>query len=233
MLKLCEVHARYGDSHILQGVDLEVPPGSVAALFGRNGVGKTTTVHTVIGFNPPTSGEIWFKGTDISGWEAHRIVRRGIALVPQGRRIFPSLSVRENLTLGWRKDSPLTMADDLDKMYGLFPVLATKAKQRGCHLSGGEQQMLAIARALMTNPQLILMDEPLEGLAPLVVKELCQKISELKDRGLSVLLVEQNINAALTVADYVYIMSRGMIVYQGTPAEFESAEDIKRRFLVL
>ena len=230
MLKLYKVHAHYGESHILQGVSLDVEKGSVVALLGRNGMGKTTTIHSIIGFNPPTKGEIFFKGTKINGLPPYKIAQMGVALVPQGRRIFRSLTVKENLLLGFRKKKTRNYYT-LERIYELFPILQDRANQQGVNLSGGEQQMLAIARALMTEPEMILMDEPFEGLAPAVIKDIGLKIHELKNSGLSILLVEQNIRFAATIADYLYIMNKGEIVYGGTPTQLHLEEDQWRRFI--
>ena len=230
MLELVDVHTYYGESYVLQGLSLSVREGSVVALLGRNGMGKTTTIRSIIGFNPPRRGTIRFKGQEITAAKSHRIAQLGIGLVPQGRQIFPSLSVQENLTVsarGSRKSSPW----DLQGIYSLFPVLRSRAKNRGNQLSGGEQQMLAIGRALMTNPDLLLMDEPSEGLAPVIVKELTRIIAGLKDRGFSILLVEQNLPMALELADYVYVIDRGQIAYEALPEEFRSNTDIQARYL--
>lgn len=230
MLRLNEVHAHYGESHILHGVSLEVEKGSVVALLGRNGMGKTTTIHSIIGFNPPTKGEITFKETKINGLPPYKIAQMGMALVPQGRRIFRSLTVKENLVLGF-SENKVKNNYNLDRIYELFPILKERAKQQGKNLSGGEQQMLTIARALMTDPEMTLMDEPFEGLAPTIIKDIGQKIYELKNSGLSILLVEQNIRFALKIADYLYIMNKGKIVYGGAPAQFHSEEGHWRRFI--
>lgn len=233
MLQLRNVHNYYGHSHVLQGVSLEVSEGSLVALLGRNGMGKTTAIRSIIGFNPPSKGEILFKGKNIAGLPSYQIARGGIALVPQGRRIFRSLTVKENLLLGYRRENQGRTNFDLGRIYELFPILQERAQNRGEHLSGGEQQMLAVARALLTNPELLLMDEPFEGLAPSIIKELRKKIQELKSAGLSILLVEQNIQAALKLADRVYIMSKGKIVYEGSATQLQNEEEIKKRFLTL
>ncbi|TGE32135.1 ABC transporter ATP-binding protein [Desulfosporosinus sp. Sb-LF] len=230
MLRLNDVHAHYGESHILQGVSLKVEKGSVVALLGRNGMGKTTTIHAIIGFNPPTSGKIIFKGTKINTLPSYKIAQMGMALVPQGRRIFRSLTVKENLVLGYSKKKTKKRYT-LDRIYELFPVLQERANQQGKNLSGGEQQMLAIARALMTEPEMILMDEPFEGLAPAIIKNIGLRIHELKNSGLSILIVEQNIRFAAKIADYLYVMNKGEIVYGGTPTQFHLEEDHWRRFI--
>ncbi len=232
MLELVDVHTYYGKTHILHGISLNVQEHSVVALLGRNGMGKTTTIRSIIGFTPPRRGVVRFKGKDITGLEPHQIAQMGIGLVPQGRHIFPSLSVRENLTLAARNPGkPETEAWSLDKVYSLFPILKERANLRGTLLSGGEQQMLTISRALMTNPDLLLMDEPSEGLAPIIVREISRIIGQLKEAGFSILLVEQNLPMALAVADYVYIVSKGTIVYESTPEELKKNEEVKNTYL--
>jgi branched-chain amino acid transport system ATP-binding protein len=227
MLSVADVHTYYGDSHVLHGVSLGVAPGEVVAILGRNGMGKTTLIRSVVGFTPPRRGRVHFKGEDITAWAPFRRVERGMALVPQGRRVFASLSVRENLDVArggagrW----------DLERVYGLFPRLRERAPNRANKLSGGEQQMLAIGRSLMSNPALLLMDEPTEGLAPLLVREVGRVIGELKREGLSILLVEQNLPMAAAVADRVHVLSRGTIVYSGTPAALMTDEAVKSRYL--
>jgi len=227
---LKDIHTYYGDSYILQGVSLKVNEGSVVALMGRNGMGKTTTIRSIIGLAPPRRGEIIFKGKNVAELPPYAIARRGIGLVPQGREIFPSLSVRQNLTMAARSKG----ADKgwtLDNIYTRFPILKERAETRGTLLSGGEQQMLCIARALMTNPDSLLLDEPSEGLAPIVVQEVGRIIGEIKKSGLSILLVEQNVSMALALADYAYIISKGQIVYESAPDILRANEEIKLEFL--
>jgi branched-chain amino acid transport system ATP-binding protein len=221
-----DVHAYYGDSHVLHGVSLRVGAGEAVALLGRNGAGKTTMIRSIVGFTPPRQGRIVYDDEAISGWPAYRIARRGLALVPQGRRIFAPLSVRENLLLGARRDG-----FTLERIFQLFPRLAERQAQEGGTLSGGEQQMLAIGRALLTNGRMLLLDEPSEGLAPLIVREIGRIVRALKSERLSILLVEQNYHLALEVADRVYVMNKGQIVYEGTPASLGADEDVKRRYL--
>ncbi len=221
------VHTYYGDSHVLQGVSLRVDPGEVLAILGRNGMGKTTLIRTIIGFTPPREGRVLYEGTEITRLPPFRMVALGMALVPQGRRVFPSLSVRENLDVARRGEGRWS----LEQVYALFPRLRDRAGNRANKLSGGEQQMLAIGRALMSNPDLLLMDEPTEGLAPLLVREVGRVITELKRSGLSILLVEQNLALALSVADRVHVLSRGQIVHTGTPAELMGNGDVKTRYL--
>jgi branched-chain amino acid transport system ATP-binding protein len=227
MLSVTDIHTYYGDSHVLQGVSLDVVPGEVVAILGRNGMGKTTLIRSVIGFTSPRRGHVRFKDDDVTGWAPFRRVERGMALVPQGRRVFASLTVRENLDVARAGAGRWTV----DQVYALFPRLAERAENRATKLSGGEQQMLAIGRSLMSNPVLLLMDEPTEGLAPLLVREVGRVIAELKRAGLSILLVEQNLPMAVSVADRVHVLNRGQIVYSGRPAELLANEDVKSRYL--
>jgi branched-chain amino acid transport system ATP-binding protein len=226
MLEVDGIHTYYGESHVLHGVSLQVRPGEAVALLGRNGAGKTTAIRSIVGFTPPREGRVRFEGEAIERWPAYRIARRGLALVPQGRRIFSPLSVGENLLLGARAEGWT-----LERVFALFPRLREREGQSGGTLSGGEQQMLAIARALLTNGRLLLLDEPSEGLAPIIVREIGRILVALKAERLSLLLVEQNYHLALRVADRVYVMSKGQIVYEGTPASLERDEEIKRRYL--
>ena len=228
MLELADVHTYYGESHILHGISLYARSSSVIALLGRNGMGKTTTVRSIIGFTPPRSGIVRFKGEEIQGLPPNKICQRGLALVPQGRRIFPSLSVKENLFIGARGQ-----AWSLERAYSSFPILKQRAKHKGNLLSGGEQQMLCIARALLTNPDFLLMDEPSEGLAPLLVQKVGDIIAQLKSDGLSMLLVEQDLPLALSISDYVYILSKGEVVYQSTAEKLSSNEEAKVKYLVM
>ncbi len=226
MLEVDGIHTYYGESHILHAVSLRVAAGEAVALLGRNGAGKTTLIRSVVGFTPPREGRIVFEGQAIHGLPPYRIARAGLALVPQGRRIFSPLTVRENLVLGARADGWT-----LERVLALFPRLRERAEQAGGTLSGGEQQMLAIGRALLTNGRMLLLDEPSEGLAPIIVREIGRIVKGLKDEGLSILLVEQNYHLALRVADRVYVMNKGQIVYEGTPAALEANEDVGRRYL--
>ena len=231
MLKIDDVHTYYGDSYVLQGVSLEVPPRTAVALLGRNGMGKTTLIRSIMGFTRPRQGTVQFGGRDITGLSSHQIAQLGIGLVPQGRRIFPSLTVLEQLNVASRRDGGDEAAWTPDRVFELYPRLRERHGHRGSMLSGGEQQMLAIARALTTNPRLLLMDEPSEGLAPLLVRELGASIGRLKAAGLSILLVEQNLPMALSIADEVYVMSKGRVVYRGTPAELSADATVKQRYL--
>jgi branched-chain amino acid transport system ATP-binding protein len=226
MLQVEDIHTYYGDSHILQGVSLNVNSGELVCLVGRNGAGKTTTIRSIIGFNKPRAGHIMFENKDVTGLPPYRIAGLGIGLVPQGRRIFPDLSVQENLLFAHRK-GPW----NLNKVYQVFPRLKERQKNRGDQLSGGEQQMLAIARALLMNPALMLMDEPSEGLAPLIVREIGRIIKEVKAEGLSVLLVEQNLALGLSVADRCYVLNKGHIVYESSPDELRQNDQVKHQYL--
>jgi branched-chain amino acid transport system ATP-binding protein len=228
MLDVDAIHTYYGESHVLHGSSLRVGPREAVVLLGRNGSGKTTLVRSVVGFTPPRAGRIALEGEPIHRLPPHAIARRGVGLVPQGRRIFAPLSVLENLVFGARA---VRGGWTLARVYDVFPRLRERAGQGGGTLSGGEQQMLAIGRALLTNPRLLVLDEPSEGLAPLIVRELARVLVRLKAEGLGMLLVEQNLPLALRVADRIYVMSKGEIVYQGTPAELAAAEDVKRHYL--
>ena len=233
LLAVDDIHTYYGDSYVLQGLSLVVPLGQIVALLGRNGMGKTTLIRSVAGLTPPRAGTIVFDEVPLTRLPPHAIAQRGIGLVPQGRRTFPSLTVRENLLL---PTSPLAGrragggADGehwtLDKVLHEFPNLADRVGERARHLSGGEQQMLAIGRALMSNPLLILMDEPSEGLAPVIVTRLGEIMRGLRAHGHSILLVEQNVNLALGVADYVYVLATGRVVHEGQIADIARAPEV-------
>jgi branched-chain amino acid transport system ATP-binding protein len=229
MLELKKVDTYYGAYHVLHEVSLKIPEGMIVAMLGRNGMGKTTIVRTITGLTPPRRGEIRFKNEVINGLESYQIARKGLALVPQGREIFPSLSVKENLMIG-AKNSDRSEAWDLERIYSLFPILKERTKFYGNLLSGGEQQMLSIARALMTNPDMLIMDEPSEGLAPKVVLQISEVIDQLRG-SLPLLLVEQNMNMALGVADYVYIISKGTVVFESKPQELKENQEMKSKFL--
>lgn len=230
MLRLIDIHTYYGESYILQGVSLEVKRGLIVSLLGRNGMGKTTTIRSIMGLTPPRRGKIYFNDEDITHLRIYEIARKGMALVPQGRQIFPSLTTKENLLIAAQGRSEET-SRLLDEVYSRFPILKERANCKANLLSGGEQQMLAISRALMSKPSLLLMDEPSEGLAPLIVQEIIRFISELKTKGFSILLVEQNLPMALELADYVYVMDRGLIVYESTPRELDANTYIKDTYL--
>lgn len=229
VLSLHGVNSYYGESHILQDLSFDMFSGEIVGILGRNGVGKTTMLQTILGVPPPRNGEIRLSGTKISGAKTAAIVNRGIGWVPQGHRIFPTLSVAENLDLALARarSGPCTLA----RIYERFPRLYVRRNARGDHLSGGEQQMLAIARALLQNPQVFLMDEPSEGLSPLIVQEIRTLIAEINSQGASVLLVEQNLDFALSIAHRILIMNKGTIVYTGTPLEIRSNPQISQKFL--
>jgi len=224
VITINDLHTYRGLNYVLQGVDLEIGDRQCTALLGRNGMGKTTLVQTIMGLLRPRSGSIRLDGRDIAGRPSFMIARQGVALVPQGRRVFPSLSVEENLTLGARNPKPAggTTPWTLERIYELFPNLGTRRRNRGSQLSGGEQQMLAIARALLTNPTLLLMDEPSEGLAPVIVDRVGEIIAELREQGLAIFLVEQNYGLAIRSADTVSILANGVVVWRGAPAELDS-----------
>ena len=233
LLSVRDIHTYYGDSYVLHGVSIDVADGQVVALLGRNGMGKTTLIRSVAGLTPPRQGQITFKGRTLMGLAPYVIAKAGVGLVPQGRRIFSSLTVKENLLLPTSRlairQSAVHSAPrrwELSSVFKEFPQLEERARQFGGSLSGGEQQMLAIARALMANPKLILMDEPSEGLAPVIVQQIGEIMKRIRDQGHSILLVEQNFRLAMDVADYVYIISSGCIVYQGAPAELRKENDI-------
>jgi len=221
------IHTYYGDSHILQGVSLTVQPGELVCLLGRNGVGKTTTMNSIIGFNRPRVGRVVLNGRNVTGLQPYRIAAEGVGLVPQGRRIFAPLSVKENLLFAQTRHGPWTQSS----VYELFPRLFERQGNRGDTLSGGEQQMLSIGRALLMNPKLLLMDEPSEGLAPLVIREIGRVILELKRAGMAVLLAEQNLALALSVADRCYVLHKGQVVFEATAEALRADEDVKHRYL--
>ena len=227
LLSVQGVHTYYGDSYVLQGLSLELKAGSIVAILGRNGMGKTTLIRSVAGLTPPREGDIRFKGASLRGRPPYAIAQSGMALVPQGRRIFKSLSVRENLLLprsGLAR--PRAGRWTLEAVLAEFPQLAERLQHMGGSLSGGEQQMLAVGRALMANPELILMDEPSEGLSPKLVQQVGQILRKLREHGHSVLLVEQNFALAMSVADYLYVVSAGRFVFEGTPAQLQQAPEI-------
>jgi branched-chain amino acid transport system ATP-binding protein len=229
LLEVQDIHTYYGDAYVIQGLTLKLEQGQILGLLGRNGVGKTTLVNSIMGFNPPRRGKIVFKGTDITEIASFETVRSGIGLVPQGRRVFATLSVEENLEVAERH--PDRHGWNLERVYSLFPRLRERRRQRAKTLSGGEQQMLAIGRGLMTNPDCLIMDEPSEGLAPIIIQGVWEAIGKLKDEGLSILLVEQNAFLALKLVDFVHVMSKGQVVYSARPEELAANDEIKAKFL--
>lgn len=236
MLEVMDVHSYYGGAHVLRGISLKVPDGKVVALLGRNGMGKTTLIRSIMGTTPPNvqKGNIVYNGVELVGKTPHEIARIGLGLVPQGRRLFPSLTVHEHLTVAARpgqRESGSRVEWNPERIYELFPRLGERKMHRGNQLSGGERQMLAIARALTTNADLLLMDEPSEGLAPIMVRQLRVDFQALKDSGVPIFLVEQNVGLALAVADDVFIIERGQVVYEGDPRDLAVDEDTKKKFL--
>ena len=242
VLEIVDVHTYYGDSHVLQGVTLGAEQGAVTAVLGRNGVGKTTLCRSIVGLTPARSGSVRFDGVEIARLPPHRISGLGISLVPQGRRIFSSLTVQENLAIAARPPKPAAAGGaapkpeakagwDLQRVFSVFPRLAERSSNRGNELSGGEQQMLAIARALVARPTLLIMDEPTEGLAPMLVAEVAAVIRTLRKEGTTILLAEQNAAFAVKVADYVHVMSKGRVVHSTDPASLWEDEGIKTQLL--
>jgi branched-chain amino acid transport system ATP-binding protein len=229
MLEIKDLHAYYGKSHILQGVDMHVDAGEVVSLLGRNGVGRSTTVKAIMGEVPP-QGAIRFKGQDIAGLPSHRIARLGLGYVPENRDIFPTLTVRQNLLMGV-KDPRRQGKWKLDDMLGMFPNLANRADTAAGVLSGGEKQMLTICRTLMGDPELVMIDEPTEGLAPLIVEQVGDLIAEIARRGLAILLVEQKLSIAMRISHRVYVMGHGRVVFEGTPDELKANDAMRKEWL--
>jgi len=229
MLDLENINTYYGDSHILHGVSLSVKEGEVVCLLGRNGAGKTTTILTIMGYLKPRQGRIRYGGRDIAALPPYAVARLGVGFVPQDRGIFPSLTVRENLMVFARAGGK--SAWTLGRIFDLFPVLRARERNLGFQLSGGEQQMLSIARALMLNPALLLLDEPSEGLAPMIVQEIIEVLKGLKGEGLAILLVEQNLRTAFALADRHHVMNKGEICFAGSSAELENNEHVLRNYL--
>ena len=234
MIEVKDIHSYYGKSHILHGVSLELQKGELVCLLGRNGVGKSTTLKSIMGIVRPTHGSIRFDGKELVGGQPYQIARLGVGYVPEDRRIFKSLTVHENLLMGTQKAKNSGAAErvwTIDKIYELFPILSERRSNKGSHLSGGEQQMLTVARTLMGNPKLILVDEPTEGLAPLIVKDVLEMLSAVRQSGVTVLMVEQNFKAAIKVADRFYIMAKGQMVFEGDTAALLAAEDVRKNYL--
>ena len=231
LLQIENLQAAYGRSQVLFGVDLEVYSGTVVSLLGRNGMGKTTTIRSLLGITQASSGRVRFSGQEVQQWPAYRISRLGIGLVPEGRQIFPLLTVRENLLATAANRHNLNSAWDLQKVYDLFPILQNRRDQLGKSLSGGEQQMLAIGRALMTNPKLLILDEATEGLAPLIRDEIWRVLDSLKEQGQSILLIDKNLEQLMRLVDQHFLMERGRIVWEGTSKELRQNPELIRRYL--
>ncbi|HVZ01170.1 MAG TPA: ABC transporter ATP-binding protein [Dongiaceae bacterium] len=220
-LEAADLHTFYGKSHILHGVSLEVHEGEIVTLLGRNGAGKTTTLRSLVGLTPPRQGRVSVFGKVTTGLPAYRVAAAGVGYVPEGRRIFPNLTVEENLKVPIEREGPWT----IQRVYQLFPRLEQRKDNKGRQLSGGEQEMLAISRALLLNPKVLLLDEPSQGLAPLVVQDVFKVVASMRESGISVLLVEQNVRAAVAIADRAYVLDDGKVVYSGSAAEFAADEE--------
>ena len=231
LLQIENLQAAYGSSQVLFGVNLEVYSGTVVSLLGRNGMGKTTTIRSLLGITQASAGKVRFSGQEVQQWPAYRISRLGIGLVPEGRQIFPLLTVRENLLATAANRHNLNSAWDLKKVYDLFPILQDRRDQLGNSLSGGEQQMLAIGRALMTNPKLLILDEATEGLAPLIRDEIWGVLESLKEQGQSILLIDKNLEQLMRLVDQHFLMERGRIVWEGMSKELRKNTELIRRYL--
>jgi len=226
------LHAHYGKSHVLHGVSLGVDAGEIACLLGRNGVGKSTTLKSIMGLVAPSAGSVTFKGRPIAGLPPYRVARLGLGYVPEERRIFPTITVKENLLMGIKPEAPPRDGGwTLERVYEFFPRLRERERQRAGTLSGGEQQMLTIGRTLMGNPQVLLVDEPTEGLAPMVVEQVERILGEIHRSGTPVLLVEQSMETALALAQRVYVMSKGQIVFSGTMADLQANAEVRKQYL--
>jgi len=231
MLEVRDLRTFYGDSQVLFDMSLTIDSGEVVTLIGRNGMGKTTTVKSIMGIVPPRAGTVAFNNDDISGFPSYRVAQLGIGLVPEGRHIFPNLSVRENLVATAANRTGTQNPWTLDKVLDMFPALSSRRTSMGTLLSGGEQQMLAIARALMTNPKLLILDEATEGLAPLIRAEIWQCLENLKNEGQSILVIDKNVDALTRIADRHYIIEKGQVVWSGSSAELRANEDLQHRYL--
>lgn len=233
MLDVKDIHSYYGKSHILQGVSMTLNEGELVCLLGRNGVGKSTTLKSIMGLVRPSEGSILFRGQELIGRQPYEVARLGVGYVPEDRRIFRSLTVHENLLMGVKdaKGGPRDNAWTVERVYEKFPKLKERRNNKGGHLSGGEQQMLTVARTLMGNPKLILVDEPTEGLAPLIVKDVLEMLAAVRSSGVTVLMVEQNFKASIKVADRFYIMGKGHMVFKGDTEALLAAEDIRKNYL--
>jgi len=230
-LDIKETHTYYGKSHILHGVSMEVDKGEIVTLLGRNGVGKSTILKSIMGLVKPRNGTIQFKGQNIVGMKPHKICHLGVGYVPEDRRIFPKLTVRQNLQVGMKPKQQVENPWTIDRVYGFFPQLGDRDNQKGGNLSGGEQQMLTIGRTLMGNPAILLVDEPTEGLAPLLVDMVVENLQRTKEEGISSLLVEHSMDVALGLADRTYVMSKGEIVFHGTGEELRADTEVRQKYL--
>ncbi len=234
MIEISDIHSYYGKSHVLHGVSFELKEGELVCLLGRNGVGKSTTLKSIMGMVRPSHGGIRFEGKELVGMRPHQIARLGVGYVPEERRIFRSLTVHENLLIGMKQVKYGSVPREpwtVERVYSAFPRLRERRENKGVHLSGGEQQMLTVARTLMGNPKLILVDEPTEGLAPLIVKDVLEMLATVRKTGVTILMVEQNFKAAVKVADRFYIMSKGLMVFQGDMPALMAAEEVRRNYL--
>ena len=232
LLEIRDLHAYYEESHVLRGISLDVDRGEIVSLLGRNGVGKTSTLKSIIGILAPSSGQVLFKGHELSGMSPHEIANLGVGYVPEDRRIFPRLTVRENLLMGIKPGQKQTANGwSVEKIYDYFPPLKARDKQKGAYLSGGEQQMLTIGRTLMGEPEVLLLDEPTEGLAPMIVETLEQVVRDVHSHGVAILLVEQNMRVVLRLAGRIYVISKGKIVFQGSGEALREAREVREKYL--
>ena len=232
MLEVKDIHTYYGMSHILQGVSISVKEGEIITLIGRNGAGKTTTLKSIIGLTPPKSGTITFQGEDITRMPTHLIAQKGIAYIPEERRILPNLTVEENLKLGMLKNRDRTKNNFLlERVFAYFPRLKERLRQKGSSLSGGEQQMLTMARGLVSGPAIMLIDEPTEGLMPSMVDQIARILVEMNRDGVTILLVEQNVEMALSISTHGYVIDQGMIQYRGNAEDLRTNKEIQQRYL--
>jgi branched-chain amino acid transport system ATP-binding protein len=235
ILEVRDIHSFYGKSHVIQGVSLELDPGVFVCLLGRNGVGKTTTLHSIMGMVKPKSGSILFKGEELRGMEPFQIARKGVGLVPETRRIFASLTLEENLTLAMLGNKRRRVSEEnrwtTESIYRLFPNLADRKHQNGGHLSGGEQQMLTIARTLMGNPEIVLVDEPTEGLAPVIAKGVMDMLRDINNAGVTILIVEQNMKMAMKLVNLFYVMGKGRMVFEGDREALLQADQVRHQYL--
>ncbi len=232
LLEIRDLHAFYEESHVLRGISLDVDHGEIVSLLGRNGVGKTSTLKSIIGLLAPSSGQVLFKGHELSGMSPHEIANLGVGYVPEDRRIFPRLTVRENLLMGIKPgQKQIANGWSVEKIYDYFPPLKARDKQKGAYLSGGEQQMLTIGRTLMGEPEVLLLDEPTEGLAPMIVETLEQVVTDVHNHGVAILLVEQNMRVVLRLAGRIYVISKGKIVFQGSGEALREAREVREKYL--